>query len=244
MSFLQLISPVDSAWGGSRLVLDGYVSESALSHHSVPLAASITIAALVVLFILLYRRVTTAIVSSGVVLAKKKGFHLFEDKYTVASIRLAITISFVLIPLILSLFGLGNPIIERSDLDEETSLYLSLLIYMVGFFLFKGLLLRIIGWITNKKGVTHIIEYLGFSSVICFGVMLLIFSLFTYIIPSISESGVFIYLAIIGGLTFLLTLIRGFQIFLASGYSLYFWFLYLCALELMPIGIVVKMALL
>lgn len=126
------------------------------------------------------------------------------------------------------------------DIIFSQSLLISLFVFL--FFIFKLVLINIIGWVfqTSRETFEYLTNYMIFSIVA--GVFLFpsVFFLI-YSSPFISEILVYIIMIILA-IIFAYRTIRGLLIGLSSErYSLYYLFLYLCTVEILPLCISVKL---
>jgi hypothetical protein len=118
-------------------------------------------------------------------------------------------------------------------------LLISLVVFL--FFIFKILLINIIGWVfqTSKETFDYLTNYMIFSIVVGVSIFPFVFSLIytSHFISMILMYTVLIVFAII----YAYRTIRGLMIGLSSErYSLYYLFLYLCTVEILPLCISVK----
>lgn len=111
------------------------------------------------------------------------------------------------------------------------------LIGLLSFRIFRGISIKIIGWTTNR--VTDF-DQLNINRLIyprIFGLVLIPLNLF-YLY---STKGIFLYAALsILLLILLISLLRTVRVFLNNRFSIFYLFLYLCALEIIPVLIVFK----
>lgn len=128
------------------------------------------------------------------------------------------------------------------EIDLNKSLYIFFAIVL--FFIIKVLVIKILGAVFQTKNETFefFINDIIFSVVFSMFFLLFVFIL-EYSSPFISNIVLYIVIAI-SILGYLYRLIRGFIIGLNSeGYNLNYLFLYLCTVELLPIGISIKLIL-
>lgn len=154
---------------------------------------------------------------------------------------------FFIYPLLLLYFTSLSLLISKLInifISYEVGIYQGLIVFLglVIFFLLKIILINILGAVfhTNKETFEYLTNYIVFS--IVFGVFLfpLVFFLI-YITPLFSIWLTYIILVIFG-LIYLYRTIRGLLIGLNSErYNLYYLFLYLCTVEILPLCISVKL---
>ncbi len=110
------------------------------------------------------------------------------------------------------------------------------------FFIFKILSINIIGWVfhTTKETFEYLTNYLVFSVVL--GVFLFPFVFFLMYTTPVFASILLYVVLIIFAIIFVYRTIRGLLVGLSSErYSLYYLFLYLCTVEILPLSITVKL---
>ncbi len=107
----------------------------------------------------------------------------------------------------------------------------------LGFYLVKCFLLRLIGWTIDSQAFTHLLGRTGLDYCILGGLAFLpLYILFSFL-PSGNDHLFHLYLIGIICIGYFLYLLRTARIFISAHFSLYFWILYLCTLEIVPIGV-------
>jgi hypothetical protein len=126
------------------------------------------------------------------------------------------------------------------DFDFSQSLLISLFVLI--FFIFRILLIKFIGWVfqTNRETFEYLTNYMIFSIVA--GVFLFPFVFFLNFSSDFISEILLYLIMIILGIIFVYRTIRGLMIGLSSErYSLYYLFLYLCTVEILPLYVSVKL---
>jgi len=111
---------------------------------------------------------------------------------------------------------------------------------LIVFFVFRIILTKIVVWLTGKTEVVNNVYKLSqvvFLLIVVFSLFLFLFKEF---IPSFPQNLSVIYLSLVSVLLLMIFFVNERDIFLNSGFSHFFWFLYLCALEILPICVVVN----
>lgn len=231
MSVVDSISPMQEAWKESRLVLNDAVAAPMGEAASSLEGTILTIAgiAIFVLILLCSKRLAQGLMSSlNVLFTKKQKDDLFLDKYTYGSVIISYLICIPLLVFILSRLGVWK------------YNFLVMLAVMLGYNILKTLFFRCLAWLSSDKETIISVEKVYLCMVVISTVaMLLPFGLFLLITQMSS-----LFAGIICAGLFLICLIaffiRSFQMIISSGFSLFFWFLYLCTLEILPICLVFK----
>lgn len=149
--------------------------------------------------------------------------------------------------LIISIGSIGLFLYSLFFHEDTSSSFHNKLVYLalfflltVGFFVFKLLTFKILGYVFFDKSTSSIFIRDYFSIIFGLGIVLL-----PIVIGLIYTDEQFFMLFLIFGLLMflcasLLILYKIFQIFLVNLYSLFYILLYLCTLEILPIVIVIK----
>lgn len=125
------------------------------------------------------------------------------------------------------------------DLDVNYELYLIAGVFFLGFFLLKSLILSVAGILTYEEKLIQELRYNSRIFLGAWGVIILSFVILLAVGDNETNKLTFLYtIAAISILLFILYLIRGFQLFFSEKVSIFFWILYLCALELLPVLLV------
>ena len=102
----------------------------------------------------------------------------------------------------------------------------------VSFFAYKYLMFRVLGWVTKNREAFGEVE----SQSNAISVLAMILSMPAAVFPGLTIW----YMAAVAVLTAVIYFFRVNKIFISCGFSVFFRFLYLCALEILPILVVVK----
>lgn len=106
--------------------------------------------------------------------------------------------------------------------------------------LFRLFSCRMLGWLTARKSAFQSLERVNEAvCVLAMSVSLPVF-LLGWLAPSVTHSVLWILLSVIALSAALVYVWRGSKIILATQFSIFYWVLYLCALEFLPICVVVN----
>lgn len=216
-----------SPWPGSDLVLGQSASQgTAILHNPNPWILGLIIFTLLGM-IVLYRLYSAGLLgafSIGMTLS-----HFEESSITSAAYQ---TLIFTL-ALTLPSFSYIFPATSLSSIN-----YWWILALLFSFFVLRHFQYVVSAWITNKKDAFRQLEIVGnscFLSIMTLSVALFaIFSLFP-------EMGFQLFSRLLLGICLIgiaVYFIRSYKIFISSGFSIFFWILYLCSLELLSICVV------
>ena len=132
----------------------------------------------------------------------------------------------LLSPLPALLLGMSEPLV-----------FVTCFAVLTGYFLIKTVLLKIIGWTIDAPSFMYFLGKTGQDYFILTGLTVIglyaVINLFNNKVHDLILSTV----VIIAAIGYLLYTIRCIRIFISARYSLFFWILYLCTLELVPFAI-------
>lgn len=120
---------------------------------------------------------------------------------------------------------------------DRSLLFLFYLVCFVVFFLVRCLLMRLLGWTIDTPAFTRLIGRTGQDYCVLGGLIFLpLYFVFSFPFVEIGNvlNTCLMVLLIVG---YFLYLVRTLQIFLSAHFSLFFWILYLCTLEIVPFGV-------
>lgn len=121
--------------------------------------------------------------------------------------------------------------------------YLWTLVALVGLWLFRKLVFLLLGWLTSRAAGFRALERVGYA----LGVLMMLCAmpavLLAWLVPATPEWLLKGWLAVLAVVAFLLYFRRGLSMISQTGFSVFFWVLYLCGLELLPICVVVNLLL-
>lgn len=114
------------------------------------------------------------------------------------------------------------------------------LFWLVALALFRLLSGRTIGWLSSKNGTFRSLERV--NEALCVLAMFASLPVFLlgWLAPEIPHWVLWVALSLIAGAAAVMYVWRGTQIILSAQFSIYYWVLYLCALDFLPICVVVN----
>ncbi len=125
------------------------------------------------------------------------------------------------------------------DIGVNYELYLIVGGLFLGFTVLKGFILSIAGALTCEEKLIQELRYNSRIFLGSWGIIILPFVILLAVSNDEPNKLTIFYIIIsISILLYILYLIRGFQLFLAEKVSIFFWILYLCTLELLPMILV------
>ncbi len=225
------LNTIDEAWKGSFLVL-GDVSASGSVDAPAYTFMSICVIILLFLFLIFFKRVVIAVQSSFLVLVKRKDYiAVFDDKYSLSSIIITFSIAVPTLAFVLynnEMSGTG---------------YFNTLLLLAGYFVVKHILYMITGWMSNQKETFLILEKTGFCAFIVITTLSMVTLPVSYFFSGIHHNFDNIFVAGVSAIIILMYFVKGYKIFISSIFSHFFWFLYLCTLELLPLCLLIDLIL-
>lgn len=180
-----------------------------------------------IIFLLGYARMTVAVRGSA---ACVRGLHgtleMLGNKYVFDSVRLA----FVLLLPFYALSLVATGLSARS--------YFFTLLVLAAFFLFRKMICSLVGWLTARRAAFRQLEWTGCAFFLMAMVLSLPAALLVWLVPATPHGLLWAWI----GLEFCAAVgfyaRRGFSLIFPTGFSVFFWVLYLCILEILPISVV------
>ena len=103
----------------------------------------------------------------------------------------------------------------------------------------RFLAIKFIGWVIEQPSFTSCLERTGRDYVIMAGFAFVPFLLAFSLVGKIAGNALFIIALVLIAYSCLSYAVRSLRIFLSAGFSVFFWILYLCTLELIPLGVLI-----
>lgn len=107
--------------------------------------------------------------------------------------------------------------------------------------LFRKLVCVLLGWLASRPGEVRSLERLGYAVCVLAILLSLPAAVVVWLVPETPRIFLWGWLLLIAVLAMAVYAIKGFSLFFSSGFSRFFWVLYLCALEILPICVVVSL---
>ena len=141
----------------------------------------------------------------------------------------------ILISYVLNTFS--NQLIVNIDVDYE--LYLIVGGFFLGFSVLKGFILSVAGILTYEEKLIQEMRYNSRIFLGAWGIVILPFVILLVVGDNEANKLILPYITLgLSILLYILYLIRTLQLFFSERVSIFFWILYLCTLELLPILLV------
>jgi len=232
MSLFALIAPVGDGWPQSRLLLKS-INEREVLHHVVSMDGGVTIFILVMLciFILFFRRSIVGITGSFVMASGHyRTKELIDDQYFSDS-------SVVAMLLLMPFYACAFITTSATSLS-----YWLTLLTIAAYILLRYLITFVIAWISGNSQILELRKCFNGFCVLLMSISTLIIPV-KVLVPSLGPQLAVIFLSAVCVAVNLLYFVRSYKIIISSGFSHFFWFLYLCGLEILPISVVFKVLL-
>lgn len=216
-------------WDGSVLVL----GNRALS--GIPLVPDydkvliLFMLAVSVAAMVLYRRYVEGVSgAASICVSYNRALETFNDRTTMRSILLSFLVS-------IPLYGYA---FLRSGAASVSFWWI--LAILCALFVSRHVICAVSGWLTNRMEPFKLLEM---TSIGCF-LLIMVLSVAVLVpmtvFPSAGNRVHLIYLASVFGIGVLIYFARSYRIFVQSGFSSFFWFLYLCGFEILPMCVAVN----
>ncbi len=235
----EKILPADSLWGsGSKIVSSIPPIEDGGSGAIPDVVLSLIILIFFIGIIVFSREILSVVPSVLKSAFNLKNHYKIEEKLSLSNMRnMVFFISLVYFPVIIT-------IMAGSYIESEFGIYPPLfLLLFLGFLLVVGivkkLIILLLSWLNADKNTFSYIEKVGFNHVIIASIVTFP-SLLLKLIVNDSTGELLVYAMIISVIPIcILYIVRSYQIIIGQHYSHFFYILYLCGAEILPIILIV-----
>lgn len=136
-------------------------------------------------------------------------------------------------------------LIAGKTIEAETGMfkpyfYLASVGVLLSYWILKKTMFGLISWITREKNAFYMIEKFSYNHIILLSLLSFVIFIVLLADPSISEQTLFMCLLAIALFVYSIYLIRTCQIIIKHSFSIIFYILYLCAVELLPISLFIN----
>ena len=233
--------PIDSLWGKESLVIpsggDVYHAKDIGNDGYFSSAIVITI---IILLVLSFRAIVNIVPLIFKAIFRSNNHAKIEDKLSLINQRgVLFIVSAICLPAAIVLSG-ETFLSEHFEIPSYLIL-ISALIMLALYWVFKSAILRLCSWITRKKKSFSTIGKIGYNYFIALffsAIPLFLLSAIPHFIPTQITVNILIILALT---IYLLYLVGVFKIIISSRFSHFFYILYLCAAELLPLLFIIKL---
>lgn len=216
-------------WPGSSLILDGMMSDAAAVPAVPPASVLVFLLAVAVALLLCFSRVVVALRGATfVVRGNNSTMEVLGNKYDCDSIYLSYL-------LLMPVYALTLLIDGASSLS-----YWMTLVVLMALMLFRRICLAVSGWLSGRHGAMRQVSMVGCSIMVPVVLLSALTALLVRVFPDISRTFIFVLLIVIAAAGYIVYGKRSFDLINSSGFSRFFWFLYLCALDILPICVAVN----
>jgi len=192
------------------------------------------ILAFFVLFVFFSREVINVFPAVLKSLFSLKNHSKLENKLALSNQRDMVTIIAALyFPVLITLMN-SDYIVDKYHLLPINYLLISLGCVFL-FWLLRKILYSILSWVTKDKTTFKLIENIGYNHLIISVIFSLPSILIRFIWPQTSDIIIINILVFSCLFVYLFYIVRGYQIIISHRYSHFFYILYLCSVELLPV---------
>ncbi|OFY39403.1 MAG: hypothetical protein A2X18_04715 [Bacteroidetes bacterium GWF2_40_14] len=235
----QVFLPVDNLFGHQTLTK---VTASPASHVSAGYKQndeilSTLVLAFFIIMVIFSREIINVLPAALNSLFSLKNHYKLEEKLALSGQRNVVTaISALYFPVLLTLMN-SNYLFDSFELLPQYFLLLCILSLFALWLVRKGIY-DLLSWLTKDKNTFKLIERIGYNHMIISVIFSLPAILLRFFWPETDASSILIVLLISILFVFLIYLVRGYQIIISHRYSHFFYILYLCCIELLPIALI------
>ncbi len=236
-TFVQA-APITEAWPESRIAFNDMAADRAIEVLSLADTVSnvCIVIGLIALFLFAFGRIADGLYAVAVSIFDYKRLLSIEHQANLYISRNTL----LLFSIIVSSFIFANYNSHSSLLDNHFSIGINFLLCLASvavYFTLRYALFRILGW-TNRCSIFKYLNRLYYTYSIMGIVLITLIFLVYMVFPSIPASGIIACIATVAAVTLCAYFIRGYQIIISNGFSHFFWILYLCTLEILPLLVI------
>lgn len=185
--------------------------------------------ALIVVVMVMFKRWSTGVVGSFLLSSgSKRSKTLLSESYYLESSMLALVLGMPFYAFVLVYTGVSH------------ISFVWTFVVLAALLLFRIMTFRLAGWLSGRSSELKSAGRYSTAFFLCILYISLLVLLVKTLFPDMSSESAAILLGIIAGAGLIFYYIQNYRLFISSGVSPFFWFLYLCGLEFLPIGVVVK----
>ena len=233
--------PIDSLWGKETLV----IPQAGYTYNSVSITENNYLSSAIILIITILLTLSFQSIVKILPLIFKAvfryGYHVkIEDKLTLIRQRnILVFVSAICLCLLTILFA-GNYISELLNLPTFI-IIAYLLLALLSYWAFKTAILRLFSWAAKEKKGFLMVGKIGYNYFILLFFLTIPLFLLSIIPHFISPEALINLLLVLSLFIYLVYLIRTFQTINLARFSHFFYILYLCAAELLPLLLIIKL---
>lgn len=237
------VLPADSLWSSSTksMTMVPFHPESKETEKPDVFLSAIIISFFIIL-IVFSREIISTVPAVFKSLSNLRDHYKIEDKLVLTQQRnVVFVISLLYFPVITTL-------IANDYITSEFNIYPPL--FLIGFFIFlllyglaKKLIFKLLSWINRDKVTFNLLEKVGYNHVIIAAIFTFPSVLIKSFTPSITEERAVIILALSAIPILFVYLYRSYQIIIGHQFSPFFYILYLCGAEILPLVLIANFTL-
>ncbi|MFA6769775.1 MAG: DUF4271 domain-containing protein [Bacteroidales bacterium] len=237
-SVKEVINPVDSLWGSQTLSNTLTREYKTIKQEKNPEEHIISgfILLFLVLLLLFFREVIATVPNIIKNCFNFRAQRVIEEKLAFVNTRNIATLIAALFLTLFIVLTFGSYFKASTGIEEYMLIPASFGI-MTSYWIFKSLLLKFAGWVSKVKYPFWLIGKFGYNHLILASIFTIPVIIVPIFISSFNEA-LLIKLLIISYLAiFILYSIRVYQIIISYHFSLFFYILYICTVEILPIAL-------
>jgi len=234
----QVFLPVDNLFGHQTLTkaIASPVPHLSSGYKQNDEILSTLVLAFFIIMVIFSREIINVLPAAINSLFSLKNHYKLEEKLALSGQRNVVTaISALYFPVLLTLMN-SEYIFDSFNLLPQYFLILSILSLFVIWLVRKGIF-DLLSWLTKDKNTFKLIERIGYNHMIISVVFSLPAILLRFFLPETDPSFILNVLIFSFLFVYLFYIIRSYQIIISHRYSHFFYILYLCSIELLPIAL-------
>lgn len=237
----ETLRPIDSLWGSQTL-------STTIQHSSVItkqekesndyIVSGFTLL-FFILLLLFFREVLSTVPNIIGSTFKLKAQRALEERLSSVNPRDITTLIGALFLTLFIVITFGNYFEKSTEIPSYTLIPASLGV-MVSYWIFKSLALKFSGWLAKRKQPFLLIGKIGYNHLILASIVTIPVIIIPIFTPHFNEVLLLKVLSICYLLIFTLYFIRVYQILISYHFSHFFYILYLCTVEILPIALFIN----
>lgn len=225
-SLLQTIGT--ECWKGSSLIVGNSSDIPSVMFESTPSVVSYVILATIIYFIFFISSISISeVISFGSLFNATRLSDTMQNKNLINAVSFTTLFCVPLLALVIYYENL-------SPLN-----FLFILLALMAYAVLRFCLVSMTGWMKKCSDMMHTVSMNYRMHLIVFTTVASLSLIISSAFPSLNFRYGW-YVAAVGAVCFILYSVRNAKIFLEENYSLLFWFLYLCTLEILPLGLLIN----
>jgi len=238
LTIKEIINPANSLWGSQTLstTLSDNIKPTKEENNTNGYIISGFVLLFLILSLLFFREILATVPNVIKNAFNFRAQKALEKKLSSVNQRNITTLIGALSLTLFIVLAFGNYFNESTGIENYMLIPASFGV-IVGYWIFKSLMLKFTGWISKIKAPFKLIGKIGYNHLILAATFTIPIIIMPIFIAEFNELLLLKLLVICYLLLFILYLVRVYQIIISYHFSHFFYILYLCTVEILPIAL-------